>query len=152
MDSFICGCKSHYMCAISCRTPILSRWCWLKGTRSKDTSRPENIETMQVFPLAGFRWLYCQCLCKSVFWGFKFELLWLQPCWFALHQWIMHASATHAGLLVHHLTHCHFCNFQTLTSSKLVPKLTEKLLQVSHFSYSTPTDMGLWCSFAWGPL
>ena len=39
---------------------------------------------MQISPLAGFVLFVYQCLCNKYFFGFEFELTWVQqPFWFA---------------------------------------------------------------------
>ena len=41
-------------------------------------------KNMQISPLAGFVWFVYQCLCNKYFFGFEYELTWVQqPFWFA---------------------------------------------------------------------
>ena len=58
----------------------------IQRNHSEDAGWPENVANVQTFPPAGFVCLLYQYSTKEVLFCFKFELLIVQPCWFAIHQ------------------------------------------------------------------
>ena len=59
----------------------------LKGTPSQHTNWSECVKIVHMFPLTGVVWWYYQYSCNGSSLVLQPELLWVQPCWFALYKW-----------------------------------------------------------------
>ena len=78
---------------------------FLKGDPKQRCKLAENVGNVHIFPPADFTWLFYQQF-KKYFLHFKFDLLGVQPCWFALYRaqkrfacGLVNTFATHAGLV-----------------------------------------------------
>lgn len=77
------GCQCLKIQLPSSETTLPLSLCF-SDTKRKRTSARILRKNVQISPLAGFVWFVYQCLCNKYFFGFEFELTWVQqPFWFA---------------------------------------------------------------------